>query len=279
MNWGHVFAVAKKDMKSITSNVQVMIGLILLPLLFGVIVPAVFIILAKTNNMTNINMNVGELIERFITQFPAGEIKDKLVSFPTTQHQIIYMFANYMLGPFFLLIPVLNALMISLNSLVGEKERRTLESLLFSPIDLKSLFLGKLIATFIPTIAVTIASFLLCSIIVNGLAYSMFDGLIFPNWNWIIILLWVTPMLTALVIQFSIMISARSKGFQEAQQLGGVIVLPIIALAISQITGLVFLSIQLLLAIGLVLLIINILMLKWVAKFNQRHYLFERQVH
>src|SRR5690606_16784126 len=104
--------------------------------------------------------------------------------------------------------------------------------------------------TFLPTITITIGSFLLCGLVVNGLAYSMFEAMIFPNWTWIVIIAWVTPMLTGMIILISIMISARSKGFQEAQQLGGIIALPFIALAISQMTGLLFLNIPILLAIG-----------------------------
>ncbi|GFN31392.1 ABC transporter permease subunit [Paenibacillus xylaniclasticus] len=277
MNWRHIQAIAVKDIKGITGNVQVWLGLILLPLLFGVVVPSVLILLAKAGNLAD--NDIADLVQKVIVQLPDGEMRHRLNEFPTMNHQVIYLFVNYMLGPFFLLIPVLNALMISLNSLVGEKERRTLESLLFAPVDLKSLFLGKMAATLIPTLVVTFISFLLCGILTNSLAYSMFDDLIFPNWTWIVLLLWLSPMLTGLVILISIMISARSKGFQEAQQLGGIIVLPIVALAISQLTGVVLLNIQWLFAIGCVLLVVNLLLLRRLAKSNQRHILFERQVH
>ncbi|MBY9080228.1 ABC transporter permease subunit [Paenibacillus sp. HN-1] len=277
MNRSQIIAIAQKDMRAITSNVQVWLGLVLLPLVFGVLLPGVLILVIKTVNITD--GDLVDMVQKVITQLPAGDKKEQIMALPTLNHQIIYIFVNYMLGPFFLLIPVLNSLMIALNSLVGEKERRTLESLLFAPIEVRDLFLGKLAATFIPTFVVTLVSFLLCGIIINGLAYSMFDGLIFPNLNWGLLLLWVAPMFTGLVIQISIFISARSKGFQEAQQIGGIVVLPVVGLAISQVTGVLLLSPQLLLGVGLLLLLVNLFLLRRLTKMNQRHLLFERQVH
>lgn len=277
MNWSYITAIAQKDMRAITSNPQVWLGLILLPLIFGVVLPGALILLLRSGTVTD--GDIVSMAQKLIAQFPAGEAKEQLDRLPTLNHQVIYIFVNYMLGAFFLLIPVLNALLISLNSLVGEKERRTLETLLFSPIDVKSLFLGKLAATFIPTFAVTLVSFALCGIVVNGLSFSMFERLIFPNWTWAVLLLWVTPMFTGLVILVSIFVSARSKGFQEAQQLGGLVVLPIVGLAFSQATGFVLLGPTLLMIIGLVLFAVNLLLLSRLTKMNQRHILFERQVH
>ncbi|MNB71601.1 ABC-2 family transporter protein [compost metagenome] len=277
MNRSQIIAIAQKDIRAITSNVQVWLGLVLLPLVFGVLLPGVLILVIKMVNITD--GDLVDMVQKVITQLPAGGKKEQITALPTLNHQIIYIFVNYMLGPFFLLIPVLNSLMIALNSLVGEKERRTLESLLFAPIEVKDLFVGKLAATFIPTFVVTLVSFLLCGIIINGLTYSMFDGLIFPNLNWGLLLLWVAPMFTGLVIQISIFISARSKGFQGAQQIGGIVVLPVVGLAISQVTGVLLLSPQLLLGVGLLLLLVNLLLLRRLTKMNQRHTLFERQVH
>ena len=39
---------------------------------------------------------------------------------------------------------------VAASSFVGEKERKTLESLLYTPIDIASLFWGKLLSAFIP---------------------------------------------------------------------------------------------------------------------------------
>jgi ABC-2 type transport system permease protein len=276
MKMNKIWAVAAKDIRSIKSSTQVWLGLVLLPVLFSVVLPGALVLFAKFGDLASLE---GEpALMRMIENFPAGTEREFLQELPSIRHQIIYLFTNYMLGSFFLLIPVLNALMIALNAMVGEKERRTLESLLFAPIDVKSLFIGKILASFLPTFAITLISFVLCGGVVNALAYDMFHRLIFPNWNWIIIVLWVAPLFTLFAILISTFVSARTKGFQEAQQLGGLVVLPIIAIALSQISGFVFLNAYILIVLGVVLLAIDYLLLTQLAKKNPRHVLFEKQV-
>lgn len=278
MNIRIVRAIAKKDIRSITSNPQVWLGLVLLPLLFGIVLPAVVIIVAKSMSGSPDQSVVG-LLTTMVDNFPDQAVKQALQQMPDFTHQVIYLFVNYLLCTFFLLIPVINALMIAINSFVGEKERRTLESLLYAPLEIKDLFLGKVMAAFIPSYTITLIGFVLCGVTVNSLTYSMFDRIIFPNWQWVVLLVWVIPAFTLLTILVSVLVSARTKGFQEAQQIGGIIILPIIALIISQMTGVVLISTTLLWLVGGGVFILSAVLLRQIAKSNQREVLFERQVH
>jgi ABC-2 type transport system permease protein len=198
---------------------------------------------------------------------------------PSVSHKFVYIFVNYFLINLFLLIPIFSASILSANSFVGEKERRTLESLLFAPISIQELFVGKVLASFLPSAFISFFSFILCGIVVNLFAYSMFDEIIFPSSNWLIMIFWLVPMLTIFSILLNLFISARVKSFQEAQQLGGMIVIPVIALLIGQVSGIVFLGTGLMLLIGGVLFIINLLFLHQLAKKNNRQVLFEKQIH
>jgi ABC-2 type transport system permease protein len=273
MNRKMIWAIAKKDMRAVFRSGKVWIGLVLLPLLMGVAIPGAAVAVLRFSELGSADMQ--ELLG-LLDAIPA--LQDS-TAYPTDNHKLIYLFVNYMLGPLFLLIPVINAMMIAVNSFVGEKERRTLESLLLAPIEVRDLFAGKLLASFIPSFAATVASFVLCGIVVDSLAYGLFGGLIFPSWTWVVMLLWVTPAFTLLAILFSVFVSARSKGFQEAQQVAGVVVLPIVGLLISQATGLLILSAPVLLIIGGVLLLVDLVLLRFIAGMNRRDVLFERQVH
>lgn len=278
MNIRIVRAIAKKDIRSITSNPQVWLGLVLLPLLFGIVLPAIVIIVAKSMSGSP-DQSIVHLLTKLIDSFPDEAVKQSLLMMPDFAHRIIYLFVNYLLCTFFLLIPVINALMIAINSFVGEKERRTLESLLYAPLEIKDLFLGKVMAAFIPSYAITLIGFMLCGVTVNALTYSMFDRIIFPNWQWAVLLVWVIPAFTLLTILVSVFVSARTKGFQEAQQIGGIIILPIIALIITQVTGVVLISTFVLWLVGGGIFILSAILLRQIAKSNQREVLFERQVH
>lgn len=277
MNKQIIWAIARKDLKAITMNKQIMFALILVPIILCVIMPAVVIIFGKTLDIASISGI--DAIKTLIKNLPESDLKSTIESFPTEKHQVIYMFINYMLLPLFMIIPTMIAMMTAANSFVGEKERRTLESLLFAPIEIKELFIGKVLASIIPALLLTFGSFVLCGIVVDILAFPLFDQLIFPNTNWLLMIFLIVPILTLFTILFNVMISARVKSFQEAQQLGGLIVLPIIALLLSQVTGLFFLSPLVILIIGVVLFVFSILLLQKIAKMNQRNLLFERQVH
>lgn len=273
-----IWAIAEKDMRSIWSNNKIWLPMIILPIVFCVILPAVFVLTVRYGGVTG-SRDLIDFLDNIIGKMPEGALRDRLQSLPSYQHQMIYMLANYMLTPFFLMVPVFTALLIATASFVGEKERRTLESLLFSPISINGLFIGKALASFVPTMAVALASYLACAGIVNVLAAPMFDGLLLTSANWLVMILWVVPIFSLTTILFSVLVSAKVKGFQEAQQLGGVIVLPIVAIIVSQFTGLFLLSITILWIIGAVLLAANVILFKLITKMNKRSVLFENQIH
>jgi hypothetical protein len=64
---------------------------------------------------------------------------------------------------------------------------------------------------------------------------------------------WVAPAVAALGLAVMVRVSARAKTAQEANQLGGAVVLPLIFLAVGQSSGLLLLSIPLGLAVGALL--------------------------
>jgi ABC-2 type transport system permease protein len=277
MNRTAMWAIAQKDMGVIRSNKQILLPMIIVPIVIGVILPAVLLLVMKSVDVSGVK-NLDAIL-KMVNKLPAGELRDLLLGMPSVNHQVVYLAVNYLFAPLFLLIPVMSSTIIAANSFVGEKERRTLESLLFAPIDVKSLFVGKVLSALIPTLMLTLGSFVLFGLIADGIGYSMFGRLIFPNWNWVVMMLWVVPSISLCTILLNVLISARVKGFQEAQQIGGLIVLPVIAMVVGQASGLMFLQVSLLLIIGAVLLVISLLLLQRIAKMNDRQVLFEKQVH
>ncbi|WP_270169116.1 ABC transporter permease subunit [Paenibacillus sp. SYP-B4298] len=274
MNNRVVRAIAVKDMTSIWRTSKVWLGLVILPLLLGVIFPTA---MAAAGRWMDISTLSGGRLNELLKQLQGVELSGGSLS--TLNHQFIDYMLNYMFIPIFMLIPVINAMMIAVNSFISEKERRTLESLLFAPIEVKELFLAKLLAAFIPAYGSALCSFVLCSISVNLIVYPMFGSLMLVGAKWLLIMLWVIPVFTITAILCSVLVSARVRSFQEGQQVAGIIVLPIIGLIVGQSSGAVVLSPLLLALLGAVLLVINVVLLLLIARMNDRDVLFERQVH
>ncbi|MNP47387.1 hypothetical protein D3C76_1414380 [compost metagenome] len=81
-----------------------------------------------------------------------------------------------------------------------------------------------------------------------------------------------------MVILLNVLISAKVRGFQEAYQLGGLIVIPLLALIAGQASGMLLISPVLLLLIGAALLLISLVLLRLVALWNSRQQLAESQI-
>jgi hypothetical protein len=65
--------------------------------------------------------------------------------------------------------------------------------------------------------------------------------------------LWVGPAVALAGLGATVLVSARVRTFQEAYQIGGVVVVPVVALVIAQATGVMVLDARLLVALGALL--------------------------
>lgn len=263
-----VWAVARKDMRAVGTNVQVWLPMLLLPVIFGAVIPAIFLLVLRSQGVEGLS-DLGPLDE-IIGSLPIpGE---------TEEQQVAYFILNYMFAPFFLLIPLMTASVISADSFAGEKERGTLESLLFSPADVRTLLAGKAFAAFLPAIGLSFGTLLLSAIVGNAMAWPLFEAVFYPNANWIPLMLLVIPAVSLAAILLNIFISAKVATFQAAYQLGGLVVLPVVALIFGQVSGVLLLNMGAIFAIGGVLVLLDWLLLRLLLRNLDRMQLFESQV-
>lgn len=267
-------------MKATFSSKKVWVPMIIVALLLCIVVPAGIAYFGIHFDIVgNSAKDIEKPINAFIENFPNEDMRNTLIALPTLGYKFVYFFLTFMMIPFFLMLAIINSMVTSSNSFVGEKERNTLETLLFAPISIKDLFIGKVVASLIPTLGISFAAFIINLIIVNVITYPHFEVILYFNSTWIILMFWVIPILVLFNIILNVLISAKVKSFQEAQQFGGILVLPIVGIVISQASGMFFLSPLTLFLIGAVLLICNLFLIKLVTKFNNRNTLFQSQIH
>jgi ABC-type Na+ efflux pump permease subunit len=167
----------------------------------------------------------------------------------------------YMLAPLFLILPLMVASVIAADSFAGEKERKTLEALLYTPTTDGELFLAKLLSAWLPALGVAWCGFILYSVVANLAAWPTMGKIFFPNLMWLILAVWVAPAVAGLGLGVTVLVSVRAQGFQEAYQLGAVVVLPILLLVIGQATGVMYFNIWLVLLLGLLFWVVDLLIL------------------
>ena len=136
----------------------------------------------------------------------------------------------------FLMIPVLLPLGIVLHSIISEKNQRSLEPLLATPIEVWELLTGKGLSTAIPTVLVTWLAFAAFATVLRfTVKPSMYIEVIKPMTILSVIVLPI--LLTIMAVCAGIIVSSLVNDIRLAQQIGSLIVLPIVALAVTQVAS------------------------------------------
>ncbi|MBN1311773.1 MAG: ABC transporter permease [Anaerolineae bacterium] len=252
MNWRAVGAIIRKDIKVVLRSKAVLLPIILVPLFIQVILPAA---LGLGVNLIPQSSSEMEDLAQMMSAMPPG-LQEQLGSLDEKQLFLTLMLV-YVFAPFFLIVPLMVSSVIAADSFAGEKERKTLEALLHSAITNQELLAGKLLAAWLPAIAVSLASFLLYGVIANAVGWPILGQIFFPTTMWFVLVLWVAPAVSGLGLGVTVLISSRVKTFQEAYQLGGIIVVPIVALVIGQAAGVLYLSSGFTFALGLIAWLID----------------------
>src|SRR5690606_29870783 len=104
------------------------------------------------------------------------------------------------------------------------------------PIRDRDLYVSKLLGGFIPATLVSWVGFVLFAVIANIVCWPVMHRIFLPTWIWTILIFWLAPAVAALGLGIMVRVSIRVNNTQEAQQLGGAVVLPLVILAVGQTT-------------------------------------------
>jgi ABC-type Na+ efflux pump permease subunit len=265
MNTRAILAIARKDLKVAMQNKGVVLPIVILPLILFVMFPWLMVYASSVMGVAGSSFsNVDELLARM----PSGLLNE--LSGYTTEQQLIVFPLVYMLAPMFLIMPLMVSSVLAADSFAGEKERKTLEALLYSPITDRELFTAKLLGAWTAAITVAFFSFVLYGVMVNAAGWQSIGRVFFPNWMWIALVFWVTPAVAGLGLVVMVFVSARAQGFQDAYQTGGLVVLPVIFLMIGQISGAMYFSLGVVLFVGLVIWLLDVVLLWFASKSFRR---------
>jgi ABC-2 type transport system permease protein len=252
MNWRAIFAIVRKDLKVIVQSKGVMIPLIIVPVIVFVVIPLVTALVPTMINLPGMSLSE---IQDFVAMMPAG-LQAELVGLNPAQ-QIVVLVLVYLLAPMYLIVPLMVASVIAADSFAGEKERKTMEALLYTPTTDVELFVGKLLSPWVPALAIAWGGFLLYALVANLAAWQTMGQIFFPNLMWIVLVLWVAPPVAGLGLATMVLVSSRVQGFQEAYQIGGAVVIPVLLLGVGQMTGVMYFNVGLVFLLGAVLWLVD----------------------
>jgi ABC-2 type transport system permease protein len=150
-------------------------------------------------------------------------------------------FASFMMI-LFLMMPLLVPVTIAAYSVVGEKVSRSLEPLLAAPITTSRLLIAKGLAAAIPGIAMAWICYAVFLIFARFLSASDRVFTYFVDPMWLIAMFVLSPLLTVMAVNVGIIVSSRTSDPRSAEQLGSLVVLPLLVLLFGPMMGLIMLN-------------------------------------
>jgi ABC-2 type transport system permease protein len=168
-----------------------------------------------------------------------------------------FLFQQFLL--LFLLTPITAAMSLAAHAVVGEKQARTLEPLLATPVSTFELLVAKVLGALLPTLVISGLGLLLY---LAGIAVFAHPGVFaaMATARTFLLIVFVTPAAALVSLQAAIIVSSRVNDARTAQQFGVLIILPLTAVFVAQFAGAWLITAPVLALTGVGLLVVWLLL-------------------
>jgi len=262
-DWVAIRTIVGRDLRAVRRSKAITLPMILVPAVLLVLLPFALGVLARnapTDQVQNLlSSSLVKGLARPILELPQRE-------------QLVVLVLGYLLSPLLLVIPLMVSAVLAADAFAGEKERRTLEVVLHLPISDRDLFLAKVLTAFLPAVAITWIGAAIYSAICNVVAWPATGHAFLPFSQFLVMILWIAPAVALLALGLLVIVSSRARTTQEANQLGGAVILPLIFVAAAQASALMLLPVAGVIAVGVVIWAIALALL-WI---NSRRFTRDR---
>ncbi len=263
MNGAKIGAIVEKEIADARKNRMIILSMALIPTL----------LVAMVLGTTFVMLNVESVDEASLDEDELSMIPAELSGLNPSHALLILLNDQFMF--YFLLIPMMLPVYIAAYSIIGEKETKSLEPLLATPVSTSELLVAKSLAATIPAVVLTWLSFIV--LIIGGyliMPEPVFLAMIRPVW--IVSMVLLSPLLALLSVFSGVIISSRMNDPRAAQQVTGIFVVPIIALSLVVLAGKIFLSVWMVFLAATIALAVDCVVLYFAVKLFQRETILTR---
>jgi len=176
----------------------------------------------------------------------------------------------------FLVMPIFVPILISSQAVAGEKERRTIEPLLASPVTALELVVGKSLASLVPAVAISWLAFAAFCVGVDAVSWRFLKVALMPTPMWLFGVGVIAPLFAFFGNGIAVVISARVAEARLAQQISGMCVLPVVGMVGLQIAGVLRAGTEYYALQGAVVLVLDALLLFAAVRLFDRERLISR---
>ncbi len=265
MNVSRLSAVISKELLEIRKNRLILFTVFFPPILLAFLPLGLFGALGKEMSTSNTS---AEQIARYYSlsadfaRFTPGELMQLIVF---QQFLVLY-----------LAMPLIIPMTVAAFSIIGEKESRSLEPLLATPLKTSELLLGKCVAAVVPAMLATWVAYaiFIAGARVVALSDQVFAGVLNPMW--FVAMLVLAPLLCLLSVSVGVLVSSRVNDTRVAQQIGGALVIPAVVLGLAQTAGFILLNSFTFIAGSAIVALVDLGVLSLATKLFQRETILTR---
>ncbi|HTM30967.1 MAG TPA: ABC transporter permease subunit [Vicinamibacterales bacterium] len=248
-SWSRIAALTRKDVEEVRRQPGVLIPAV--AMVAAVASPG-FLLLIVAPRFTGVALADPDLVaaaESLSAQLPA---LNNLTPEGRAQAFLLQQFLM-----FSLLVPIFAALSLAAQAFVGEKQSKSLEPLLTTPITVPELLLGKVLTPLLLALLLMAATYLLHLVVMLTLGEAgVWRTLFLPRT--LMLYLLIGPLVSVTALLSAAIVSSRANDARSAQQLGGLIVLPLTGLFVAQLAGQFLVNTTALALTAAALLIVNL---------------------
>jgi ABC-2 type transport system permease protein len=247
--WHRVSALAYKDARELMRNP-------------GALIPAIMMVFASIFPLFLVIFLVPMVVGRTLEQ--SGEFAEEATKAANRIPELAGLSGNALVQTFLfhqfslllLLIPIVSSTALATHAVIGEKQSKALEPLLATPISTIELLAAKTLTPFLFALGLTWIAVALE--VAGAIALGepgVWRAIVGPR---LFILFGVLgPLVELASLQVSVIVSSRTSDPRSAQQLSALLILPVTALFVAQLLGLVIVGPSALLLFALSCVVLN----------------------
>lgn len=221
-----VLVLLEKELRELVTSRMLLASVILVPLLFGAVSLTIAWATGAVHGGTQDTQDLGEL----------RQIMGDRIAHVTELRDGLQIYLGEMGLFVILLMPALLPPILAAQTLVREKQTRSLETLLVTPVRTWEIVLAKvLFCASLGVLPEWIVAAAYYGIVLGRCSSVAVDALTAPGW--LVMVTIGSPLVAILGVGLGVAVSSRAKDAQTAQQVAGMVVLPIVGLLSMQSLG------------------------------------------
>ena len=248
---GRLLAVLAKELNDVRRS-RLILTTMIVPTVLYVLLSVAVLSAGSLPSMGVISRSELQALEETLPRAAGATPAETLQALLVDQILVLYMLA-----------PLFIPLTIASYSIIGEKQLRTLEPVLATPIRTWELLTAKAVAALIPGVLVSWASYAVF-LLLAGITTSVVVVRMALSPVWLVAFGILSPLFALLAVGMAVIASSRTNDPRAAQQLGAVVILPVSALLSAQVFGFIRLDVSHALLIAVLAALADVALL-WVA--------------